>query len=629
MPFDVPLELAAAERADACRLCTRPPSPWLLSAVTPTGIATAAERTATRVGHRWEAVLHAGIPYVIDKTAALVTSRDRAVSEPAYAAMREIVDAPAYAHALRDQAAEWRHAWQRMHLDVQTVRRAEQPDIQRAVNLHLFHVAQTLSRHTADADVGVPARGLHGEGYRGHVFWDELFVFPFLNMRAPEITRALLLYRYRRLPEARRLARSIGEGGALYPWQSGSDGREETPPALFNPRSGTWMPDHSLLQFHVGLAVAYHTWHYYQVTGDVSFLAAHGAEILVDTARFWSSRAEYDPRSDRFHLRGMMGPDEFHDGGGHGVDDNAYVAVMTAWLMTTALRAHEVLASDDTEELWQRLDVDAAELERWDRLRRRLFVPFLPNGLLAQFDGYADLADLDLAAYRDRYDGDIGRLDLIMAAEGDSPDRYKVSKQADVLMLFYLFSAEELSGILQRLGYDFDPSTIPATIDYYLDRTTHGSTLSRGVHAWVLARSDRKRAWRLLREALDTELKDAQRGSTREGIHLGAMAATVDILQRCFTGVEMREDTIFLHPQLPDALRKVSFDLRYRGHWLSLEVTHDSLELRSRRGTAPPVRVVADGRAEELRCGESLTRRRPAPRPSVARAGPRERPIAL
>src|SRR5690606_31627367 len=154
---------------------------------------------------------------------------------------------------------------------------------------------QVASPHCADLDAGVGARGLHGEAYRGHVFWDELFIFPLLNMRMPDITRALLMYRYRRLDAARRAARRAGYRGAMYPWQSGSDGREETPVQYFNPRSGRWIPDNTHLQRHVGAAIAYNIWQYFQVTGDVDFLADVGAEMFLEIARFFASISTYSP----------------------------------------------------------------------------------------------------------------------------------------------------------------------------------------------------------------------------------------------------------------------------------------------------------------------------------------------
>ncbi len=562
-----------------------------------------------QVGEELHLSLDCGSSVTLDKTVTTYTSHDNAISEPVEAARVELSDTPGF-DALHDEhLLAWEHLWKRFHLSFQgddgTAER-------RAVNLHLFHVTQTLSRNTADLDVGIPARGLHGEGYRGHIFWDELFVFPLLNLRMPELTRSLLLYRYRRLPQARRLAREIGASGALFPWQSGSDGREETPPWFFNPLSGRWMPDNSRRQYHINLAVAYNIWLYYEVTADVDFLVAYGAELLIEIARFWASLAEYDPEDDRYHLRGVMGPDEFHDGypdsPGSGLDDNAYVNIMTSWALARALDAHTLLGGHHTEELWQRLGVTSEEFQRWDHISRRLHVPFLPGGLLGQFEGYADLAELDWDGYRARY-GRIGRLDLVLESEHDSTNRYKASKQADVLMLFYLLSAEELTALLERLGYDFDPALIPETIAYYNARTTHGSTLSRVVHSWVLSRGNRQDSWLQLRRALEADLADTQGGTTREGIHLGAMAGTVDILQRAYTGLETRADALRLHPCLPDTLKWLDFDLRYRGHWLHFQISHEHVLVYARPGSAAPIVLVIDEREHVLRGGSRILHR--------------------
>lgn len=449
-----------------------------------------------------------------------------------------------------------------------------------------------------------------GEGYRGHIFWDEMFVFGFLNLRLPELTRALLLYRFRRLPQARRLAAEQGLRGALFPWQSGSDGREETPRLFFNPRSGRWMADHSRRQYHVGLAVAYNVWTYWEATADLGFLASFGAEMLVENARLWASLAVYDPADDRFDIRGVMGPDEFHDGypdrPGGGIDNSAYVNVMTSWALARALDAYRILGENEAAGVWERLRVTAEEIEHWDYLRRRLRLCFLANGLPSQFEGYESLRELDWAAYRARY-GNIGRLDLILEAEGDSCRRYRASKQADVLMLLYLFSAEELTAVVRDMGYPFDPASIPETVEFYLARTSHGSTLSRVAHAWVLVRGDRRGSWQMLGEALESDLSDTQGGTTREGIHLGAMAGSIDILQRCYSGFEIRAGVLWLHPQLPDELQTLEFDVRYRGHWIHVRCDRTSVTMSTRRSQAPPVRVVVDGSEHRLASGSRVT----------------------
>ena len=167
-----------------------------------------------------------------------------------------------------------------------------------------------------------------------------------------------------------------------------------------------------------------------------------------------------------------------------------------------------------------------------------MFVPF-HDGVISQFEGYGDLAELDWDRLPQQY-GNIQRLDRILEAEHDDVNRYKASKQADALMLLYLLSADELRELLDRLGYRFTPDQIPEMVDYYLARTSHGSTLSGVVHTWVLARANRDRAMEFFQQALKSDVADIQGGTTSEGIHLAAMAGSVDLMQRCFTGLETR-----------------------------------------------------------------------------------------
>jgi alpha,alpha-trehalase len=569
----------------------------------------AADRALVQGGRKiaevFQLEIATGEAVTVEKVVALHTSRDPAISEPAYAAGRTIEGAGSFAELLRRHVLRWDHLWERAEL------RMEQGEWARMVlNLHIFHLLQTVSEHIQDLDVGIPARGLHGEAYRGHIFWDELFIFPFLTLHLPKLSRSLLRYRHRRLPEARRLARAEGYAGALFPWQSGSDGREETQTMHLNPKSGRWLPDNSHLQRHINIAVAHNVWQYHQATGDIEFLGSHGAEILLETAKFWSSIAEFDRSRDRYVIRGVMGPDEYHDAypgsDRPGLDNNAYTNVMVSWVLTEALRCLEELPELKRRQLIQALDLHRSERERWDDISRRLFVPFQGDRIISQFEGYAELDELDWEDYRDRY-GDIHRLDRILEAEGDTPNRYKASKQADVLMLFFLLSTEELVEILARLGYEFDPSDVPRNVEYYLGRTAHGSTLSRVVHSWVLARSDRSASWQHFLEALNSDVADIQGGTTAEGIHAGAMAGTVDLLQRGYTGIEWRDDVIWFNPRLPDELRGLEQRIRFRRHWgVEMAISDGTLRVRLPPSDAPPIRIGYQGEVVELAAGETF-----------------------
>jgi trehalose/maltose hydrolase-like predicted phosphorylase len=246
-------------------------------------------------------------PLRIEKIVALYTSRDFAISEPTGAACQAVRRAGTFRELRASHRLAWERLWNRADIELG----GGDAWSQRVLRLHLFHLLQTTSFNSTELDVGVPSRGLHGEAYRGHIFWDELFIFPLLNLRIPEITRALLMYRYRRLEEARHLAREAGYQGAMYPWQSGSSGREESQVLHLNPQSGQWMPDDTHRQRHINAAIAYNVWHYFQATGDIEFLSFYGAEMLLEIARFWASIATYNADRDRYEIHTLWDPMSF------------------------------------------------------------------------------------------------------------------------------------------------------------------------------------------------------------------------------------------------------------------------------------------------------------------------------
>jgi len=548
-------------------------------------------------------------PITVDKLVALYTGRDAGISECGLAALKTATEAPPFEGVLRAHRLAWKHLWRKFDLRLVLNGEGGSLEVQRALRLFSFHLLQTASTHSLDIDVGMPSRGWHGEAYRGHIFWDEVIIFPFLNYRLPQITRALLLYRYRRLGEARQAARALGYRGAMFPWQSGSDGREETQQLHLNPRSGRWLADHSHLQRHINAAIVYNIWQFYQVTGETEFLAAYGAEMILEIARFWASIAVYNEALDRYEIRGVIGPDEFHDAypgtDSPGLNNNAYTNVMAVFVLNRALELFQVLHAPDCQQLCEKLGIEESEKRRWAEIARKMRLVFHSDGILSQFEGYERLAELDWDAYRARY-GDIQRLDRILEAEGDSVNRYKVSKQADVLMLFYLFSADELAELFTQLGYPFEYATIRRNIDYYLQRTSNGSSLSRIIHSWVAARRDRARSWRLFQEALTTDVADIQGGTTREGIHLGAMAGCVDLIQRCYTGLEARGEVLRFRPRFPPQLDGVYLHLRYRSHWLELGVSCRRLRVESLSGSVQPVDIEVKGQRARLEKGKSL-----------------------
>ncbi|MBS1957823.1 MAG: glycoside hydrolase family 65 protein, partial [Cyanobacteria bacterium SZAS-4] len=268
------------------------------------------------------------------------------------------------------------------------------------------------------------------------------------------------------------------------------------------------------------------------------------------------------------------------------------------------------------------------ELDLWDKVSRKMFVSIQPDGIINQFEGHEKLEEFPW-----KKDGKLDHkvVNQVLEQQGGQLNQYKVSKQADVLMLFYLFSTEELKELLERIGYKFDSSMIPLNILHYTPQMAHNSTLSRITHAWVLSRLDRANAWKLLYgvntkpiseklteqnflpnswdmflEALSSDYFDIQGGSTPEGIHIGAMAGTLDIVQRCYTGLVIKDHILWLDPKLPDSVKRLSFNIRFRKQSLRIEITHAEAVITALQALAEPIRIAFAGKVHELTNSQSL-----------------------
>ena len=544
-------------------------------------------------------------PVTVQKVVSLFTCRDVAISEPLLDAVDTLQKAEDFETLLSSHIQKCKHTWDRCDIHIVHNKRT-----QMILRLHIFHLLQTVSRNSIDLDVGVPARGWHGEAYRGHIFWDELFIFPYLNLRVPMLTASLLRYRYRRLDQARQLARESGFKGALYPWQSGSNGREETQQLHLNPKSGRWLPDNTHLQRHVNAAIVYNVWQYYEATGDLEFLSTYGAEMILEVARFMADLTSYNEQLGRYEILGVMGPDEYHDAypdaDEPGLNNNAYTNVMTVFVLRTAIKTLEAIPMRRRCDLQEMLTLETDELDHWRDIISKMRLVFHGDGILSQFEGYEKLKEFDWEGYRQKY-GDIHRLDRILENEGDSVNHYQASKQADVLMLFYLFSAEAIKELLGAMGYDFDPEMIPKNIEYYLERSSHGSTLSYIVLCWVLSRSDRLRSWELFKKALEADISDIQGGTTREGIHLGAMAGSVDILQRCYSGIEFSGEMLSFNPCIPRDIEELSMKIKYKGRWLEVTTTSETMTIAADPCELNTLKFIFEGELYTLGPGQKRT----------------------
>lgn len=486
--------------------------------------------------------------------------------------------------------ARHRRAWRERWRDADVVVEGPGVDVrlQRAVRFALYHLISSGDPESDLASVG--ARGLTGPGYGGRVFWDtEVFVLPFFIWTHPQTARALLSYRYRTLPAARHKARKFGYPGALYAWESADTGEEATPPYA-------WLPDGSRLdvvtglkEHHISADVARAVWQYWLVTGDDEFLVGKGAEILLETARFWAGRAE-PGRNGRYHITDLVGPDEYHEG----VDDNAFTNAMARWNLLAAADVCERLPSLDFS-AWKALTagigLGAGEPDRWREVAGAL-VDGLDEatGLYEQFAGFWDLEDVKAVDLAPRpFTGE-------MVVGAQRLGRTQIVKQADVVMLAHV------------LPEVVSPDVALANYRYYEPRTSHGSSLSPAIHAAVAARlallDDAERYFRMA-AALDLENK---MGNAAHGVHIATMGGVWQAAVLGFGGVGAGGDALRIDPHLPPSWSKLGFSVQWRGTTVRVEVTPEdvSLNLDGRASVA----FGPAGRAEVLGPGSVVARRK-------------------
>jgi beta-phosphoglucomutase family hydrolase len=472
----------------------------------------------------------------------------------------------------------WDKIWKKIDIRIEGDRLS-----QKLTRMHLYHLLSGTSPHNVNLDFSVPARGLTGEAYRGHIFWDELYILPVYFVHYPEVAKSLLMYRYRRLDEARKYAAEYNYRGAMFPWQSGSNGREETQKFHYNPLSGDWGDDYSSLQRHVSLAVAYNIIQYFHFTDDKQFMNEYGLEMLLEIGRFWESKASLNKSNGRYSIDKVMGPDEFHeaypDSTEGGLKDNAYTNVMSVWMYNNIADILSKLDDNTVNNVFQKIEFNKEELVKWEEISRKINLVISNEGIIAQYDGYFDLAELDWDYYKNKY-GNIHRMDRVLKAEGKSPDDYKVAKQADTLMLFYNLSNEKVSEILKRLDYKLPEDYIEKNLEYYLQRTSHGSTLSRVVHAYLAQQLGKEElSWQMFQQALSSDYNDIQGGTTAEGIHTGVMAGTIWIIYAAFAGIDFSKDELTIKPHLPMQWKKLSFALDFKGKNHQVEISHNEVKM--------------------------------------------------
>jgi kojibiose phosphorylase len=484
-----------------------------------------------------------GKTYRLDRVVAVHTSRD--TDEPHETARRHaegaIEDVAGVIGAHRNA---WVARWAASDLRIDG-----DPAAQRTLRFAIYHLLS--SANPQDDRVSIGARGLSGSAYKGHVFWDaDIFMLPFFILTYPEAARALVMYRYHTLAAARAKAARLGYRGALYAWESADTGEETTPPFVVAPDGEIIRILTGEQEQHISADVAFGVWKYWQATGDDRFLVDAGAEIVIETARFWASRAERG-EDGRYHIRGVIGPDEYHEA----VDDNAYTNGLAQWNLEVAAEIANVVAErwpGEWRALSGRLGLEPEEPRRWQHVARDFYTGFdEKTGLFEQFRGYFALDDIDLAAFAQR----TAPMDVLLGRE--RIQRSQIIKQPDVVMLVYL--------LWERMP----PQVRKANFEYYEPRCGHGSSLSPAIHALVAARlGDTVLAERYFRQAADIDLADT--GNAAGGVHAGALGGLWQAVVFGFAGLRLGGETPEHGTNLPPSWRSMSMRFQWRGRWHEL-----------------------------------------------------------
>lgn len=432
-------------------------------------------------------------------------------------------------------------------------------ELNRAIRFNIFHLMSAASEH--DNRINVGGKLLSGEEYGGHAFWDtELFMLPFFAGEFPNTARNLEDYRYNLLNAARENAARNGYLGAQYPWESADDGTEQCPDWTIEPDGSCYRCYVAVYEHHVTAAVAYGICNYVKMTGDREFLYQKGAEILIETARFWASRCQYNKELDRYEILKVTGPDEWHEP----VDNNLYTNYLARWNLDYVLRLKEELAKKRPElltALTEKLKLKPEEYERWKVIGEKIYLPQgKDNGILEQFEGYFNLLDVTIEKY-DKNDWPI-RPEILKTVP---VSKTQINKQADVVMLMHLLDEE------------FDEETKRKNYAYYEKRSLHGSSLSPSIYSIMgLKVGDEGKAYRYLKRAAFIDLLNLQR-NTREGIHAANAGGVWQVVVFGFAGVSMETDgTLCICPHMPPEWNELSFRLWHKGSLLEITVSGDN-----------------------------------------------------
>lgn len=493
-------------------------------------------------------------------------------------------------HIVRAHINSWQRLWRKADIIIEGT-----ANLQQNLRFNIYHML--IAAHHDQGFSSIGARTLTGEGYRGHIFWDtEIFLGPFYSFVLPEVAKNMLLYRYHRLPQARENARKNGYRGAMFPWESADTGEEETP-GWARDFDGSIIKIYThKMEHHITADIAYALYRYYLITRDEDFMNKYGYELLFETARFWASRVEYNPKKAKYEILHVIGPDEFHID----VNNNAYTNMLAKWNLIIAYKLFHKLKKNKPDiyrSLSRKLNLKDDEVKRWRRISSSLTVRTNADGVIEQFDGYFKLKDIEIKEY------DENGIPLLPAnLRPRHLAKTKLVKQADVLMLIYL-----LSDI-------FNLKTKKVNYQYYIKRTLHKSSLSPSIHAIVACQcNDMNRAYNLFNVSLRADISNLFNNS-REGIHAASLGGTWQALIFGFAGLSIRKEILHINPRIPRTWRKVIFSLHWQGNLLKCELNNNVVRLKITSRKKRKIKISVFGQVHIISSGRIYNFQKKAPK---------------
>jgi len=537
-----------------------------------------------------------GEPFVVTKFSNIFTSRDNDLPFPySLDALKEYsldhikkISNIGHCALLEIHKKAWaERVWDVAPIVIETDNEYDQL----AIRFAQYHMTVMTPAHDNRMNVG--AKGLSGEGYKGHTFWDtEIFILPYFIYQMPDVARSLLEYRYNTLGGAHKKAKENGYVGAQFPWESAwMDDGEVTPvwgaaDIITGKATKIWS---GFIEQHITSDIAFATWQYSQVTNDQDFMDKYGYELLMDTAKFWASRLEWNEDAGEYHINNVIGPDEYKE---H-VNNNAFTNYTAHWNIKKAMAYYTELKADKPEifaRLNEKLDLDAT-YEMWENRVDKIYLPQPREKdlLISQDDTYLDLEVIDLTKYKNQENVGLMFKDYNL----EQVNKIQVSKQADIMVLFYLL--EDL----------FSAEVKKANWEYYEPKTLHDSSLSLSTHS-VLASDmgDKDMAYSLFRRATEIDLGPNMKTSDA-GIHAASLGGIWQCIVNGFGGVRMLNGQLRIEPKLPDSWKELNFRLNWHGDLLKVHVRHDEFTITKATAVNESIEILHNGEAHVL--GDELT----------------------